>query len=351
MSPRAIPAIAERVSAPGLSTADRLGRPLGELRISVTDRCNLRCRYCMPREHFDSKFRFLPRAELLSFEELGVITRVLASMGVHKARLTGGEPLLRHELPVLVSTLARVPGLDLALTTNGILLPALAAPLKRAGLGRITVSLDALDDGTFGRMSDSRHTPAEVLAGIAAASEAGLTPVKINCVVKRGVNEHAIVPLVERFRHSGHVVRFIEYMDVGTTNAWRMQDVVSGDEIVARIAERFPLEPIDEPGLARVARRFTLADGSGEIGVITSVTRPFCSGCTRLRLSSEGKLFTCLYAQQGHDLREVLRGGASPARLEAYLAEIWRARSDRYSELRTSATAELRRPEMSYIGG
>ncbi len=331
--------------------ADARGRRLSDLRISVTDRCNFRCRYCMPKEHFGPHFRFLPRAELLSFEEIARVARLFAGLGVKKLRITGGEPLLRTDLPKLVALLAQIPDVDLALTTNGALLAAQADALAGAGLRRISVSLDSLDETVFRRMTESATTPREVLGGIEAAARAGLRPVKVNAVVRRGVNDHTIVDLARHFRGTGHVLRFIELMDVGITNGWRMDQVVSGQEIVARIARELPIEPVGPAYRGEVAKRWRYVDGSGEIGVITSVTQPFCGDCSRARLSAEGTLYTCLFASTGTDLRAPLRGGADDATLAARIREVWRGRDDRYSELRSDATRSLPRIEMSYIGG
>lgn len=329
---------------------DRRGRPLSDLRISVTDRCNFRCRYCMPREHYGKSFRFLPKAELLGFEEIATIARVFANLGVRKLRLTGGEPLLRAELPRLIEQLGDIPGAEVALTTNGSRLERLAADLASAGLHRVTVSLDALDDTVFRQMNDTDCSVADVLAGIEAAARAGLHPIKINTVVQRGVNEHTIVDLARHFRGTGHILRFIEYMDVGMTNGWDRSRVVSGDEIVERISREVPLEPLEPNYQSEVARRFRYRDGSGEIGVITSVTAPFCGSCSRARLSSEGQLYTCLFSAVGTDLRGPLRAGASEQALTEIVATAWQARDDRYSELR-ALSAGKRRIEMSYIGG
>jgi GTP 3',8-cyclase len=324
---------------------------LRDLRISVTDRCNFRCRYCMPREVFGADFPFLPRAEMLSFEEIVRVARVFAGLGVQKVRLTGGEPLLRRNLPFLIRELAAIGGLDLALTTNGSLLARAAEELAAAGLGRVTVSLDSLDDAVFARMNDTAVPVAEVLRGIAAAATAGLGPIKINAVVQRGVNDHTVVDLARHFRGTPHRVRFIEYMDVGATNGWRLDDVVPAAEIVARIAAVFPLEPVAPGYRGEVARRWRYLDGGGEIGVISSVSRPFCGDCTRARLSAEGQIYTCLFATTGTDLRSPLRAGATDAELADLLASLWRGRSDRYSELRSAETVGLRKIEMSYIGG
>jgi GTP 3',8-cyclase len=331
-------------------TLDRLGRPLRDLRISVTDRCNFRCVYCMPKEVFGLEHRFLPRSELLTFEEIERLARAFAALGVEKIRITGGEPLLRRDLEHLIALLARIDGLDLTLTTNGALLPQKAQALADAGLRRITVSLDSLDDDVFRAMNDVDFPVGRVLAGIDAAAAAGL-PVKVNVVVKRGLNDDSIVELARHFRGTGHTVRFIEYMDVGHTNGWRMDDVVPAAEIVAAIDREHPLEPVDPSYRGEVARRWRYRDGAGEVGVIASVTQPFCGDCTRARISAEGKLYTCLFAVRGHDLRALVRGGAGDAELEAALAAVWGRRTDRYSELRSAATDDLPKVEMSYIGG
>jgi cyclic pyranopterin phosphate synthase len=330
---------------------DRLGRPVRDLRISVTDRCNFRCVYCMPKEVFGRDYEFLARTDLLSFEEIERVARAFAGLGVEKLRITGGEPLVRRDLEVLVEKLAGIPGLDLALTTNGALLVQKAQALRDAGLRRITVSLDSLDDEVFRAMNDVDVPVERVLAGIDAAVAAGLEPVKVNVVVKRGLNEDGIVPLARAFRGTGVVLRFIEYMDVGHTNGWRLDDVVPAAEIVETIAAEFPLEPVASSYRGEVANRYRYADGAGEIGVIASVTQPFCGDCTRARLSADGKLYTCLFAVRGHDLRALLRGGASDAELAEAIADVWRARGDRYSELRSAATPDPARVEMSYIGG
>ena len=330
--------------------ADRLGRPLHDLRVSVTDRCNFRCPYCMPREFFGAEFPFLPRAEILSFEEIHRLAGVFHTLGARKIRLTGGEPLLRADLPLLVGLLSQLPETEIALTTNGSLLIHQAEDLAAAGLSRVTVSLDSVDDQIFREMNDVDMPFDRVVQGIEAASRAGLTPVKINAVIKRGVNDHDLIRFVEHFEGTGHIVRFIEYMDVGHTNGWRMDEVVPADEILQRIARAKNLEPIEPGYRGEVARRWRL-EGGGEIGVIASVTRPFCGDCTRARLSADGRLFTCLFATQGFDLRGPLRDGASDADLLERIAGIWQARSDRYSELRSEETALQNRPEMSYIGG
>jgi GTP 3',8-cyclase len=330
---------------------DTLARPVRDLRISVTDRCNFRCVYCMPKEVYGRSYRFLERRELLTFEEIERLSRVFASLGIEKIRLTGGEPLLRRELERLVEMLGAIPGVDLTLTTNGSLLPQKARALAEAGLRRVTVSLDSLDDQVFRAMNDADVPVERVLAGIEAAAAAGLSPVKVNMVVKRGVNEDSVLSMARYFRGSGHILRFIEYMDVGHTNGWRLDDVVSAAEIVAAIDAELPLEPIEPNYAGEVARRYRYRDGSGEIGVIASVTEPFCGACTRARLSAEGRLYTCLFATEGHDLRALVRGGASESELAERIGGVWRARGDRYSELRSAETADLPRIEMSYIGG
>jgi cyclic pyranopterin phosphate synthase len=330
---------------------DRLGRGLRDLRISVTDRCNFRCPYCMPEEVFHGTYKFLPKADILTFEEIERLARVAVRLGVKKLRLTGGEPLLRADLPALVAMLAGIKGLeDLSLTTNGILLAGYAAALRDAGLHRVTVSLDSLDDHTFKAMNGRRSGVAPVLAGIEAAERAGLSPLKINCVVKRGVNDQGIVELARHFRGTGHILRFIEYMDVGTINGWRMDDVFPARDIVARIGAEFPLEPVDPNYPGETASRYRYKDGQGEIGVIASVTEPFCGGCSRARLSCDGQIFTCLFAAKGTDVRAPLRAGASDAELGELLASIWRVRADRYSEERTSKTRKDK-VEMYHIGG
>lgn len=330
---------------------DSLGRPVRDLRISITDRCNFRCVYCMPKTVFGRDYPFLPRAELLSFEEIARIARLFAARGVQKLRLTGGEPLLRHGVERLIELLAAIPSLEVTLTTNGSLLEQKAAVLAAAGLKRVTVSLDALDDATFKRMNDADYPVGKVLAGIEAAAAAGMVPVKVNCVVKRGMNDDQIVPLARHFRNSGHILRFIEYMDVGSSNGWQLDEVVPSAEVLSRIGDQFPLEPIDPNYPGEVAERWRYIDGAGEIGVISSVTRAFCDSCTRIRLSTEGQLYTCLFASEGHDLRALLRAGADDAALDARIAEIWHRRTDRYSQLRMAATPALKKIEMSYIGG
>ncbi|MCB9590809.1 MAG: GTP 3',8-cyclase MoaA [Polyangiaceae bacterium] len=337
---------------------DRFRRSLSDLRISVTDRCNFRCTYCMPRDKFGPDFPFLSRSDLLSYEEITRVAGVFVDLGVRKLRITGGEPLLRRDLPKLIEQLRlldqRQPHpqpLDLALTTNGVLLPRLAHELKAAGLDRVTVSLDSLDQAEFARMSDSRYRVEEVLDGIRAAEQAGLGPIKVNAVVRKGHNEAAIVDLARHFRGSGAIVRYIEFMDVGTSNDWQLTDVVSAKEIVERIDAQFPLEAAEANYPGEVASRYRYRDGQGEVGVIASVTQPFCGACSRARLSSEGKLYTCLFSGVSRDLKALLRSGASDAQLAAQVRGIWRNRADRYSELRGDATARLPKVEMSHIGG
>jgi cyclic pyranopterin phosphate synthase len=341
-----------RVAAGGLS--DGFGRPLRDLRISVTDRCNFRCTYCMPAELFGERYEFLPRSEILRFEEIERIARIAVELGATKLRITGGEPLLRAELPRLVERLAALPGdADLALTTNGVLLPETASALARAGLRRLSVSLDSADPDVFLRMNGGKLSVDRVLAGIAAAEAAGLAPLKINCVVQRGVNDHTIVDLARRFRGTGHVVRFIEYMDVGNRNGWELAQVVPAAEIAGRLDAELGIEPIERGYRGEVAERWRYRDGSGELGVIASVTRPFCGDCTRARLTTDGRLVTCLFASAGTDLRGPLRAGASDDELRAILERVWRARTDRYSELRAAATdgAARRKLEMYQLGG
>ena len=329
---------------------DTFGRPLETLRVSITDRCNFRCVYCMPKEAFGRDHAFLERSALLSLEEIARVANVFAQLGVRTLRITGGEPLIRRNVEHLVELLRAIPGLDLALTTNGSLLPQKAEALARAGLDRVTVSLDSVDDATFRALNDADFPVARVLEGIDAAAAAGLR-VKVNAVVKRGANEDGIVALAEHFRGTGHVLRFIEYMDVGHSNGWRLDDVVPAAEIVERIGAVWPLEPVEAARPDETARRWRYRDGAGEIGVIASVTEPFCGGCSRARLSAEGKLYTCLFAVKGHDLREPLRAGASDEELAGAIRAVWEPRADRYSELRTAETAALPKVEMSYIGG
>jgi cyclic pyranopterin phosphate synthase len=353
--------------APNGLLADRLGRPLRDLRISVTDRCNFRCSYCMPKEVFDSQYKFLPQSSLLSFEEITRAARLFVAHGVSKLRLTGGEPLLRKHLEVLVGQLSQLQtvegkALDITLTTNGSLLERKAQALRDAGLRRVTVSLDALDDDIFRRMNDVDFPVADVLRGIEAALRVGLAPVKVNMVVKRGTNDHEIVPLARHVRkHFGPavVLRFIEYMDVGATNGWRMDEVLPSAQVLARLHEAFPLQPLQASAPGETAQRWRYSDGAGEVGFISSVTQAFCGECNRARLSTEGKLFLCLFASQGHDLRALLRGAYSDEQIAAAIGLIWADRDDRYSELRSavpetaaaSAAGQARRIEMHYIGG
>ena len=335
---------------------DALGRPLRDLRISVTDRCNFRCSYCMPAELFGERYEFLPRSEILSFEEIERLARIFVALGVKKLRITGGEPLLRADLPRLLARLAAVPGApDLALTTNGVLLAGLAPALRDAGLRRVTVSLDSLDPETFLRMNGGKLEVQRVLEGIAAAEAAGLAPLKINCVVQRGVNDHTLVALARHFRGTGHVVRFIEYMDVGTRNGWELGQVLPASEIARRLDEALGIEPVERGYRGEVAERWRYRDGSGELGIIASVTRPFCGDCTRARLTTDGKLVTCLFATTGTDLRAPLREGAGDAELRALVEAVWLRRADRYSEIRAEATEPLRarskKIEMYQLGG
>ena len=326
-----------------------------DLRISVTDRCNFRCPYCMPAEIFGEAYEFLPREEILTFEEITRLVRLFAGFGVTKARITGGEPLLRTELPRLIGMIAGVDGIDdVTLTTNGYLLAQQAEDLKAAGLQRITVSLDSVDDEVFKLMNGRGFGSRRVLHAIQRAAEAGLLPVKINAVVQRGVNDHTIVDLARHFKGTGHIVRFIEYMDVGNRNGWKLDQVVSADEIIARIDAEMPLEPLESNYSGEVAERYRYRDGEGEIGVIASVTRPFCGACTRLRLSTDGQIFTCLFASKGTSLRDPMRVGASDDELQDLITNIWGRRADRYSEERAAATPAMPRPdkvEMYQIGG
>ncbi|HEY7835900.1 MAG TPA: GTP 3',8-cyclase MoaA [Solirubrobacteraceae bacterium] len=333
---------------------DKLERPMRDLRISVTDRCNLRCRYCMPREVFGPDHHFLPREQLLSFEEIARVATVMAEQGIDRVRLTGGEPLLRRGLERLVELIARIPGVeDLSLTTNGLLLERRAQALADAGLNRVTVSLDALDADVARRVADAALDPGRVLAGIEAAAAAGLSPVKVNMVVRRGLNDGEVLAMAERFRGAGTVLRFIEYMDVGTTNGWLLEDVVPAAEILELIGSRWPLEPLAPTRHGEVASRYRYGDGGGEIGVIHAVTAPFCHGCTRARLSADGRLFTCLFAAEGHDLRALMRAGADDEELARAVGAVWSRRTDRYSAQRAAASAgdQTARVEMSYIGG
>src|SRR5687768_12045252 len=353
MPTKVIPIAVGRTAAArfaGGSLADTLGRPMRDLRISVTDRCNFRCVYCMPREVFDAGHEFLPHSAILSFEEIARLARVFVGLGVRKIRLTGGEPLVRKQLHRLVALLAELP-VEITPTTNGSLLARQAKALKQAGLHRVTVSLDSLDEATFQAMNDADFPVAKVLEGIESAAAEGLAPIKINMVVKRGTNDGHILAMAERWRATGHIVRFIEYMDVGSSNGWRMDDVVPSAEVVRRISQRWPLEPIDPNYAGEVAERWRYVDGAGEIGVISSVTQAFCASCNRMRLSTEGSLYTCLFAQSGHDLKALLRAGASDDEIRNEIAAVWQGRTDRYSEIRTSQTSSLKKVEMSYIGG
>ncbi len=330
---------------------DTLNRPLRDLRISVTDRCNFRCVYCMPKEVFGGEFQFLEREQLLTFEEITRLARVFVTLGAEKIRLTGGEPLVRRNLEQLIAMLSSIPGVDLTLTTNGSLLARQAQALKDAGLHRVTVSLDSLDDAVFKAMNDVEFPVAKVLEGIEAAAAVGLAPIKINMVVKRGVNEHSVVPMARHFKGTGHILRFIEYMDVGHTNGWRLDDVVSAAEIISILDTELPLEPAAPNYRGEVAKRWRYRDGSGEIGVIASVTQAFCRDCTRARLSPEGSLYTCLFGIKGFDLRALVRGGASDEELARAIGRVWHVRGDRYSEIRSEATVNLPKVEMSHIGG
>jgi len=343
-------AASEGATAAG-PVADTRGRALRDLRISVTDRCNFRCVYCMPKNVFDADFKFLPHAELLTFEEIARVAGIFVERGVSKIRLTGGEPLLRRNLERLVEMLAKLGDIDLTLTTNGALLAKKARSLVDAGLTRVTVSLDSLDDATFRAMNDVDFPVAKVLEGIDAAAAAGLAPIKVNMVVKRGTNDSSIVPMARHFKGSGHIVRFIEYMDVGATNGWRMDDVVPAAEVVRAIDAELPLANADPNYAGEVSQRWKYRDGSGEIGVIASVTQAFCRDCTRARLSTDGKLYTCLFATAGHDLRALLRGGFDDAQIGRAIAAVWKGRTDRYSEIRSANTLRLPKVEMSYIGG
>jgi len=337
-------------------TLDRLGRPLRDLRVSVTDRCNLRCPYCMPREVFGADHQFMATEAMCSFEEITRLCRLLAELGVEKVRITGGEPLLRRDVEQLVAMISPLAGIrDVALTTNGMLLAAKAQALRDAGLSRVTVSLDALDEEVFRKMSDTKLALGRVLAGIDAALDAGLEPVKINMVVRRGVNDHCVLPMAEHFRHRPEILRFIEYMDVGSTNAWRPGDVVPAAESLSAIRERWPLEPLEPTTPGEVAVRYRYLDGAGEVGFINSVSQPFCGGCTRARLAADGTLYTCLFAGSGDDLLSLLREGASDDQLRARLASVWGAREDRYSAVRaeqlSARPGSTPKIEMSYIGG
>ncbi len=332
---------------------DKMQRPLRDFRISVTDRCNFRCTYCMPAEVYGEAYKFLPNKELLSFEEITRISQVMVNLGVEKLRLTGGEPLVRQNLDTLVGQLASIDGVrDIAMTTNGVFLPRYAEALKAAGLRRVTVSLDSLDNEVFRHLNGGKADVDDILAGIRAAEAAGLTPIKINAVVKRGVNDHKIVDLARFAKDNGYILRFIEFMDVGTRNGWSFEHVVGAQEIIQKVGDALPLESLPPNTYGETAMRYRFADGEGEIGVIASVTQPFCGSCTRLRMSPQGKLYTCLFAQDGFDLRAPLRDGASDADLEALLRGLWGRRADRYSEERTSESARERdKIEMYYIGG
>lgn len=342
-----IPVVEKRPSG----VVDTMGRPLRDLRISVADRCNFRCIYCMPKEIFGSDYEFLDRKELLTFEEIERLARVFVGHGIEKIRLTGGEPLVRRNLEDLIEMLAAIPGLDLTLTTNGSMLARKAESLKKAGLNRVTVSLDSLDDETFKAMNDVGFPVEKVLAGIDEAARVGLAPIKINMVVKRGVNEHSILPMARYFREAGHILRFIEYMDVGHSNGWKLDEVVPASEVVDIIGADMPLEQIPPNYPGEVANRWRYKGDSNEVGVIASVTKPFCGGCTRARISAEGKLYTCLFAVKGQDLRQLMRDGISDQDLSEAIGGTWRNRTDRYSELRSEATQGLDKVEMSYIGG
>ncbi len=330
---------------------DRLGRPLHDLRISVTDRCNFRCTYCMPKDVFGKDHVFLPKHALLSYEEITRLAQVFHAHGVRKFRLTGGEPLVRRDLEALIEMLAAIPDVDIALTTNGSFPITRVHSLKAAGLKRITVSLDSLDDAVFKAMNDVDFPVQRVLEWIDACQEAGLNPVKVNCVIKRGVNEQSILPMARFFRERGNIVRFIEYMDVGSTNGWRMNDVVTAREMVNIIHAEIPMEPAEANYPGEVAQRWRYLDGQGEVGVIASVTQAFCRDCTRARLSADGKLYTCLFAIQGTDLLNLLRSGVTDEALHETIGKIWGQRADRYSEIRTHNTTSLPKIEMSYIGG
>jgi len=336
-----------------IAPRDRLGRALQDLRISVIDRCNFRCPYCMPKERFHEHYRFLKTSERLDFEEITRLVRLFTQLGVRKLRITGGEPLLRPQLAELIGDLTTLPGIeDVALTTNGVLLAQHAAALRAAGLNRVTVSLDTLDPRIFARMAGGHGSPDEVLAGLRAAVGAGLAPIKINAVVQRGVNDHTLLELLEQFRGTGITVRFIEYMDVGNRNGWRRDEVVPSAELRARIAARWPLEPVTDAGRSEVARRYRFVDGGGEIGFVSSVTEPFCGDCVRARLSSDGMLYGCLFATGGLDLRAPLRAGADDAALLELIRGFWRGRADRYSELRSAQVIHgPKRVEMNHVGG
>ncbi len=336
---------------PAMPLVDTRGRALRDLRISVTDRCNFRCTYCMPKEVYGRDFQFMERSQLLSFDEIHRLVKISLAHGIEKVRITGGEPLVRRQLEKLIALLAQEPGLDLTLTTNGSLLKQKAQALKDAGLNRVTVSLDSLDDAVFRSMNDVDFPVGKILEGIEEADRVGLTPIKINMVVKRGVNDQDVVAMARRFKGTGHILRFIEFMDVGHTNGWKMANVVPSRELVSRINAELPIEPADPNYVGEVAQRWRYSDGSGEVGFISSVTQAFCKDCTRARLSAEGSLYTCLFATEGTNLRELMRAGASDDELAAVISKVWRVRADRYSEIRTADTVKLRKVEMSYIGG
>ena len=357
MCPKTNPGIIARLTRKNrfneepLTLTDTLNRPLRDLRISVTDLCNFRCPYCMPKEIFGTGHRFLPKSELLTFEEITRLAVIFQGFGVRKIRLTGGEPLIRHQVEVLVKMLAELPDVELAMTTNGSLLPQKADALKKAGLDRLTLSLDSLNDETFRQMNDVDFPLDKVLEGVKAAEAAGFSPIKFNMVVKRGLNDHHILDMASYFRGSGHILRFIEYMDVGNTNGWRLDEVVPAKDIVATINAEFPLEPVNPNYHGEVARRWRYQDGAGEIGVIASVTHPFCGGCSRARISATGQLYTCLFATTGTDLRALLRGSASDDQIREKIMQVWNNRTDRYSEIRSENTSDKPKIEMSYIGG
>ena len=335
-----------------MTLIDKLNRPLRDVRISVTDRCNFRCIYCMPKEVFGSNYQFLERSQVLSFEEIARLARIFVAQGVGKIRLTGGEPLIRKDLHQLVGMLASIsPDLDLTLTTNGSLLARQAQALKEAGLRRVSVSLDSLDDETFKTMNDVDFPVQKVIEGMDAAAAAGLGPIKVNMVVKRGLNEASILPMARFFREKGYILRFIEFMDVGHTNGWRMDDVIPAKEIVQIINKEMPIEPAEPNYTGEVAERWRYKDGGGEIGMIASVTQAFCRTCNRARISAEGKFYTCLFAVKGHDLRNLMREGATDEEISQAIAHVWGGRSDRYSELRSEKTVSLPKVEMSHIGG
>ena len=345
------PAALKLADAGSPALVDTRGRPLRDLRISVTDRCNFRCTYCMPKEVYGRDFQFLERSQLLSFDEIHRLVKIFRGHGIEKVRITGGEPLVRRQLEKLIALLAQEPDLDITLTTNASLLKQKAQALKDAGLQRVTVSLDSLDDAVFRSMNDVDFPVAKVLEGIEEADRVGLKPLKVNMVVKRGTNDQDAVEMARHFKGSGHILRFIEFMDVGHTNGWKMQYVVPSRELVARINAEFPIEPLDPNYIGEVAERWRYKDGTGEIGFISSVTQAFCKDCTRLRLSAEGSIYTCLFATEGTDLRGLLRSGATDGEIGDAIAGVWRVRADRYSEIRSGETAKLRKVEMSYIGG